>query len=46
MREVSIIGLDLTKNVFLAHGAWADGPVFFRRKQSRAQLLKFMAAQP
>ena len=46
MGEVSIIGLDLAKNVFQAHGAGADGSVVFRRKLSRAQLLKFLAAQP
>ena len=46
MGEVSIIGLDLAKNVFQAHGAGADGSVVFRRKLSRAQLLKFMAMQP
>jgi transposase len=46
MGEVSVIGLDLAKNVFQAHGAGADGSVVFRRKLSRAQLLKFMAAQP
>ena len=45
MEEVSIIGLDLAKNVFQAHGAAADGAVVFRRKLSRTQLLKFMAAQ-
>ena len=45
MGEVSIIGLDLAKNVFQAHGAGADGSVIFRRKLSRAQLLTFMAAQ-
>ena len=45
-REVSIIGLDLAKNVFQAHGASAEESVVFRRKLSRAQLLKFMAAQP
>ncbi len=45
MGEVSIIGLDLAKNVFQAHGAGADGAVVFRRKLSRAQLLKFIAAQ-
>ncbi len=43
--EVSIIGLDLAKNVFQAHGAGADGSVVFRRKLSRAQLLKFMGEQ-
>ena len=41
MGEVSIIGLDLAKTVFQAHGS-----VVFRRKLFRAQLLKFMAAQP
>ena len=46
MNEVSIIGLDLAKNVFQAHGAGADGSVVFRRKLSRAQLLKFMGEQP
>jgi transposase len=42
MEEVSIVGLDLAKTVFQAHGAAADGSVVFRRKLSRAQLLKFL----
>jgi transposase len=46
MKEVSIVGLDLAKNVFQAHGAASDGSVVFRRKLSRAQLVKFFAAQP
>lgn len=46
MGEVSIIGLDLAKNVFQVHGAAADGAVVFRRKLSRGQLLMFMVAQP
>ena len=46
MGEVSIIGLDLAKNVLQAHCAGADGSVVFRRKLSRAQLLKLFAAQP
>ncbi len=46
MKEVSIIGLDLAKNVFQAHGAGKDGSVVFRRKLSRAQLLKFLGEQP
>lgn len=46
MKEGSIIGLDLAKNVFQAHGAGADGSVIFRRKLSRAQLLTFLAGQP
>ena len=46
MAEVSIIGLDLAKNVFQAHGAATDGSVVFRRKLSRLQLLRFFAEQP
>src|SRR6056297_2271331 len=46
MNEVSIIGLDLAKNVFQAHGAGAEGSVIFRRRLSRAQLLTFLAGQP
>jgi transposase len=46
MKEISIIGLDLAKNVFQAHGAGADGSVIFRRRLSRAQLLTFLAGQP
>ncbi len=46
MKEVSIIGLDLAKNVFQAHGAAADGSVVFQRRLSRAQLVKFFSAQP
>ena len=46
MKEVSIIGLDLAKNVFQTHGAAADGSVVFRRRLSRGQLVKFFAAQP
>ena len=46
MDEVSIIGLDLAKTVFQAHGAAADGAVVFRRKLTRPQVLRFFAAQP
>src|SRR5687768_1924444 len=46
MNEVSIIGLDLAKTVFQAHGAAADGAVVFRRKLTRHQVLRFFAAQP
>ena len=46
MGEVSIIGLDLAKTVFQAHGAGADGTVVFRRKLSRGQLLEFFGRQP
>lgn len=46
MGEVSIIGLDLAKSVFQAHGAGTDGSVLFRRKLSRTQLLRFFGQQP
>jgi transposase len=41
-----MIGLDLAKNVFQAHGASASGAVVFRRKLRRDQVLTFFAAQP
>ena len=43
---VSIIGLDLAKTVFQAHGADASGGVVFRKKLRRDQLLAFFAGQP
>jgi transposase len=46
MKKVTIIGVDLAKNVFQLHGAAADGTVVFRKKLSRSQFRKFMAAQP
>ena len=46
MEKVTIIGVDLAKNVFQLHGAAADGSVVFRKKLSRLQFHKFMAAQP
>lgn len=45
MGEVSIIGVDLAKNVFQLHGATADGSVVFRKKLSRLQFGRFMASQ-
>ena len=46
MKNVSIIGLDLAKNVFQAHGADAAGAVVFRKKLRRAQMLEFFGSQP
>ena len=46
MKTVTIIGVDLAKNVFQVHGAAADGSVVFRKKLSRPQFRRFMAAQP
>ena len=46
MRKVTIIGVDLAKNVFHLHGAAADGTVLFRKKLSRPQFLQFMTDHP
>ena len=46
MKEVSIIGVDLAKQVFQLHGATAEGEVVFRKKLSRKQFLAFMQTQP
>ena len=46
MDEVSIVGVDLAKQVFQVHGAAADGHVLFRKKLSRPQFAKFMATLP
>lgn len=43
MEEVSIVGVDLAKQVFQVHGAASDGRVVFRKKLSRAQFPRFMA---
>ena len=45
MDKVSIIGLDLAKRAFQAHGARADGGVAFRKKLWREKVLSFMAEQ-
>lgn len=46
MTEVNIIGLDLAKNVFQAHGANAAGLPILRKKLRRDQVLAFFATQP
>lgn len=46
MSEISIIGLDLAKNLYQAHGARADGSVVFKKKLSRGKLLSFLASVP
>jgi transposase len=46
MEEVSIVGIDLAKQVLQLHGAAADGRVLFRKKLSRLQFAKFMASLP
>ncbi len=46
MEQVSIVGLDIAKSVFQAHGADASGAVVFRRKIVRAKVLEFFASLP
>jgi hypothetical protein len=45
-KEVSIIGVDLAKQVFQLHAATAEGRVVFRKRLSRKQFLAFMQPQP
>jgi transposase len=44
--EVSIIGLDIAKHVFHAHGADGWGRGILSKRISRGKLLDFFAAQP
>ena len=46
MEEANIIGIDLAKRSFQAHGARADGSVAYRKKLSRAKLASFIASRP
>ncbi len=46
MEEVSIIGVDLAKNVFQVHGAGPDGQVIYRKKLTRSRFMKFITEQP
>ena len=46
MAKVSIIGLDLAKNVFQVHGIDDQGKVLVRRSLRRAEVLTFFAKLP
>ena len=46
MSTLVIVGLDLAKNVFQAHGADASGKVLFRKKLRRGQVLEFFNELP
>ncbi len=46
MKDASIIGVDLAKNVFQLHGSGPDGSVVFRKKLSRVQFVEFMERHP
>ena len=43
MGEISVIGLDIAKNVFQVHGIDASGTVVLRRQLRRGQVEKFFA---
>ena len=46
MSEVTVIGLDIAKNVFQAHGADARGQQLFSRRITRGKVLEFFEDQP
>lgn len=43
MQKVCIIGLDIAKNTFHAHGAGTDGSMPFRKALPRSRVLEFLA---
>lgn len=46
MNQISIIGIDLAKNLFQLHGAYQDGSVAFRKRVTRGKLLYFLGKHP
>src|SRR6266849_10261446 len=46
MSEISMIGLDLAKNVFQVHGVGASGEVVLRRQLRRGAVERFFAQMP
>lgn len=45
VKKASIIGLDIAKNSFHAHGAAANGGLVFRKALPRARVLEFLAGR-
>ena len=43
MNKISVIGLDLAKNVFQVHGIDTDGEVVVRKQLNRSQVRRFFA---
>jgi transposase len=43
MNKISVIGLDLAKNVFQIHGIDSDGEIVVRKQLNRSQLCQFFA---
>ena len=46
MSEITMVGLDLAKNVFQVHGADGTGRAVLRKKLRRAQVLEFFGQLP
>ena len=46
MSKITIIGLDLAKNVFQLHGADQSGKAVLRKKLRRDQVLPFLSTLP
>jgi transposase len=46
MKQVTTIGLDIAKSVFLVHGVDAAGHMVLRQKLSRSRVLEFFAKLP
>jgi transposase len=46
VKQASIIGLDLAKQIFQVHGADSEGTVIFSRKLRRADVLRFFERTP
>lgn len=46
MEQITVIGLDLAKNVFQVHGANAHGKKILSRRLKRTEVLAFFAALP
>ena len=46
MKQVTTIGLDIAKSVFLVHGVDAAGEAVLRQKLSRSRVLEFFAKLP
>ena len=44
--QVSVVGLDISKQVFQLHGVSAEGKVALRQRLRRAQVATFMAQLP
>ena len=43
MNDIKVIGLDLAKNIFYAHGTDANGKKVLNKKLSRKEVLPFFA---